>query len=102
MRCGQVGLLIAGLMLCAAARGAERVPDAPLGVPDDAAVARATKLIKQTFATEYGAAKTLPLQAALAQRLLKEAVDTKEDLAARYVLLCEARDLAARAAEAPI
>jgi hypothetical protein len=76
-------------------------PDAPFGVPGDEAVAKATKLIKETFARDYAAATTLPLRTALAQRLLKEALETRDDTPARYVLLCESRDLAARAADAP-
>src|SRR4051812_24277550 len=72
-----------------------------LGVPDDESVARATKLVKTTFAQEYAAAVNVDLRAALAKRLLKEALDTREDAVARYALLCEARELAARSADAP-
>jgi hypothetical protein len=76
-------------------------PTPPFGVPSDDALAVATALVKRTYATDYAAATTLPLRTLLAQRLLKEALDTKDDTPARYVLLCESRDLAARAADAP-
>jgi hypothetical protein len=95
---------VVAVILCAGmALGAEKVSEkreGPFGVPDDDAVAKATRLIKQTFAAEYVSATTLPQRAALAQRLLKEAIDTRDDLPARYALLCEARDLAAKAADA--
>jgi hypothetical protein len=108
MRRRQLGLWLFTLVVlsaCAAGGfGAEKLDDAhpaaPFGVPDDEACARALKLVKQTFAGDYAAAQTLPLRAALAQRLLREAVETRDDKAARYVLLCEARDLAAKGADA--
>jgi hypothetical protein len=71
----------------------------PYGVPDEEAVAKETKLIRQVFAKEYDGARTLPDRAALARRLLKEAVETQQDTPARYALLCEARDLAAKSAD---
>src|SRR4051794_39660214 len=80
------------LLAVAPAVTARAAEDFAGGVPDAEAVTRATRLIKQTFATEYGSATTFAGRAALAQRLLKEAVDTKDESAARYVLLCEARD----------
>jgi hypothetical protein len=72
----------------------------PFGAPDEGAVARSMKLIRQTFEREYAGATSVAARAALAQRLLKEAVETKEDKPTRYALLCEARDLAAKGADA--
>jgi hypothetical protein len=100
MRLRQLGTWVVILLLTSILLAADK-PSPPFGVPNDDAIAKATKLIKQTFAQEYGAAATLPQRAALAQRLLKEAIDTRDDTPARYVLLCEARDLAAKAADAP-
>jgi hypothetical protein len=71
-----------------------------LGVPDEESVARATKLIRTTFAQEYAAAVNLDLRAALARRLLKEAMETRDDAVARYALLCETREMAAKSADA--
>src|SRR5258706_2576492 len=100
MRGRQLGSWLITLFLPAFLIAADK-PVGPYGVPDDDAIAKATKLIKQTFAHEYVAATTLPQRATLARRLLKEAVDTHEDTPARYALLCEARDLAAKSADAP-
>jgi hypothetical protein len=72
----------------------------PFGVPDERACAEALKLVRQTFSSDYATAQTLPTRSALAQRLLREAVETKDDKPARYVLLCEARDLAAKGGDA--
>ncbi|HEY7115897.1 MAG TPA: hypothetical protein VH475_04895, partial [Tepidisphaeraceae bacterium] len=102
MRLRQLGTcLITLLILCRALHAADTKADAPFGVPSDDAIAKATKLVRQTFATEYAAATNLTQRAALARRLLKEALDTKDDVPARYVLLCECRDLAATSADAP-
>jgi hypothetical protein len=95
-----VGMWLVTLLLPSILIAAD-VERAPFGVPDDQAAAKATKLIKQVFAQEYGAATTLPKRAELARRLLKEAIDTRDDTPARYALLCEARDLGAKAADAP-
>lgn len=100
MRYGQLGLL---MILAVTSRGApaEPVQAPPYGVPSEEAIASATRLVKETFRAEYAAAVSLPQRAALAQRLLKEAKETQGEAAARYVLLCEARDLGAKAADAP-
>ena len=106
MSVGKTGLFALLVLLAASSVNAATTrpttrPDAAYGVPADDAIAAATKLIKQIYAKDYAAATTLPLRTALAQRLLKEALETKDDTPARYVLLCESRDLAARAADAP-
>jgi hypothetical protein len=99
MRGRQLGSWLLTLLLPVFLIAADK-PVGRFGVPDEDAVAQATKLIKQTFAQEYAGATTPPLRATLAKRLLKEAVDTREDTPARYALLCEARDLAAKSADA--
>src|SRR5207244_9680278 len=63
-------------------------------IPDEDAVKQAEKAVREQFKKEY--AKKLPADSvALAEKLLQLAIDTKDDMTARYVLLCEARDLAA-------
>jgi len=80
----------------------------PFGVPDDAALARAAKTIKATFDLEYRQASAnatadgLAKRDSLANRLYKEAQETRDDPAARYVLLTETRDWAAKAGNAPL
>ena len=98
MREKRAGIWLAALLLPSLVLGAE-VSRGPYGVPDEESVAKETKLIKQVFAKEYTSARTLPDRAALARRLLKEAVETSQDTPARYALLCEARDLAAKSAD---
>ena len=109
MRRCQLGLCFTALFLsalcfaadCPADKTADVRAVAPFGVPDEEAIAKAARLIKQTFAQEYYSATTLPQRSALAQRLLKEALDTADDSPVRYVLLCESRDLAAKSADGP-
>ena len=94
-----------GLMLLMTLLGpAPRAPadDQPFGVPDENSVSAALALVKKTYATEYAAARTPAQRAALASRFLKEAAQTRDNPAARYVLLCEARDLSSRAGEADV
>jgi len=102
MRPRQSGFRLAALLLALLSIAADH-PKSPssFGVPDDDAIAKATRLIKQTFAQEYFSATTLPQRSALAQRLLKEAKDTTDNPSVRYVLLTESRDLAAKSADAP-
>jgi hypothetical protein len=99
----QLGYLVPLLLTLVAAttKPTTQPTETSFGVPSDDAIATATALIKKTFAQDYAAAPTLPHRATHAQRLLKEALDTRDDTPARYVLLCESRDLAARAADAP-
>jgi PA14 domain len=96
---------VMGLVLficCAAALPRAAAEENSLGVPDSEAIARATALIKKTFAEEYAAARTPIQRAALASRFLKEAVQTRDNPPARYVLLCEARDLASKSGDAKV
>jgi hypothetical protein len=71
------------------------VEEKQLPVPMDAALAAAEKTIKDLFKDDY--AKTKPAdRLALAQKLLEQARETRDDPAARYVLFREAIDLAAQ------
>src|SRR5262245_22729283 len=75
--------------------------DEKTAVPATGDVAKAEKLIKDIFKVEY--AKTKPSDRFdLAAKLLEQAADTKDDKAACYVLLREAREVAARAGEATL
>lgn len=68
-------------------------------VPDAAAQKESLKLIRDIFKDEYskrGAAD----QRTLALKLLQQSLDTKDDLVAKYVLLQEARGIAAEAGDA--
>jgi len=60
--------------------------------------ARAEALIRQVFRDEY--ARPSPAdRRALAQKLLRQGIETRDDTAARFVLLREARDLAAQSGD---
>jgi hypothetical protein len=69
-----------------------------LVVPEEGELAAAEKEIKAIFVTVDPKRKP-PETQALAARLLQAARDTKDQPAARYVLLREARDLAAKAGD---
>jgi hypothetical protein len=72
--------------------------DEPLPQPDAAAQAKAEKLIKGLFREDYLRSRLVD-RLALAQKLWDQAVDTKDDPVARFVLLREARDVAAKAGD---
>jgi hypothetical protein len=74
--------------------GAGKIP-----VPDQASQEKAEKTIKEVFKDEYTHRKPADLLA-LAAKLVQQAEESKDDPAARFVLLREARDLAARAGDA--
>lgn len=67
-------------------------------VPDQAKQAESENLIEDLFKTDY-AKPAAADKLALAQKLLQQATETKDDPAARFVLLREARDLAALAGD---
>jgi WD40 repeat protein/serine/threonine protein kinase len=73
---------------------------ARLPVPDEAKQAEAEKLIKELFKEDYAKRRAAD-RLALAAKLLQKAVETRDDPAARYVLLRETRDLAATAGDVP-
>jgi hypothetical protein len=86
----RTGLLLM-LMLALPLQAAEK-----LSVPDAAAQAKAEAQVRDIFKAEF--MRTTPDERlAFAKKLLKEADETKDNPAARYVLLRDARDLAAQA-----
>ncbi|MHC4608584.1 MAG: hypothetical protein ACYTAF_16860, partial [Planctomycetota bacterium] len=68
--------------------------DNRLPVPDEAAQKKAEETIREVFAEQY-AKKDKDARVALAGTLIGKANETKDDNAARYVMLREARDVAA-------
>jgi uncharacterized protein (TIGR03067 family) len=65
--------------------------------PSAKELAEATKLVKDLYKQDYAEAQDNPAaRVKLAATLLKQAKDTKDEPAARFVLLREARDLAAQ------
>ena len=65
-------------------------------VPANAAVVEAEKLVREVFRADY-ARRSPADRTALAEKLIRNAAETRDDPVARYVLLSEARDLAAAA-----
>jgi hypothetical protein len=66
--------------------------------PSPSELAKAQKLVQELLGDEI--AKTKPAgRAALAAKLLKQADESKDDMAGRYVLLRAARDMAAKAGD---
>jgi WD40 repeat protein len=73
-----------------------------LPVPDAAAQARAEALVKRILGEEYArAAKDPAARSKLVRLLWEQGKETRDDGALRFVLLREARDQAARCADAP-
>lgn len=68
-------------------------------VPDTATQKEVENLIRDVFRDDY-AGKSPDARAALAKKLLREGIGTQDDAPTRYVLLREARDIAARAGDA--
>ena len=67
-------------------------------VPDEAALKKAEGTIRGVFEADY-ARKEAKARAAFARKLLQTGLETKNDLAARYVLLREAATVAAAAGD---
>lgn len=67
-------------------------------VPSTESQTQALKLIREVFKADYAKMGAADKQA-LAEKLLKQSADPKNDPATRYALLREARDLAAKAAD---
>jgi hypothetical protein len=68
-------------------------------VPDKEAQAKVLKVIKDLYKVDYAKRKPREILE-LAAKLIQEAAETKDDPTARFVLLREARDLAAQAGSA--
>jgi hypothetical protein len=85
-----------------AAALAAQPPAGKLPVPDAPAQARAEALVKRILGEEYAlAAKDAAARGKLVRLLWEQGKETRDDDALRFVLLREARDLAARCADAP-
>jgi hypothetical protein len=69
--------------------------DSRPAVPTKAELVDAEKLIKGLYKADFAKTKAAE-RAAFAAKLLEQAVDTRDDLKAKYVLLHDARDLAAK------
>src|SRR5215467_8260231 len=72
------------------------VADDRIPVPSQADIQKVEALVKDLFKSDFAKTKSAD-RLALANKLFKEATDTKGDPAAQYVLLRESRDLAAKA-----
>ena len=93
----------AGPAPAAAPAAAPPVPATPaparrLEAPDPAALKDAEKTIREVYKAEY-ARKNPADQLALAQKMLQQARETADDPKSRFVLLREARELAAQAGD---
>jgi hypothetical protein len=86
--------ILAGALLRA---GPGRTP-----VPEPAAQDKARKLVREVFEEDFKNAQEPAARVKLAAELLQQGRDTKDDLALRYVLLVEGRDLAARGGDAAL
>lgn len=72
--------------------------DEKLPLPNAESLKEAEKLVRDVFKDDY--AKKAPAdRRALAQKLLKQAAESRDDATARYVLLREAQDLASQAGD---
>jgi hypothetical protein len=94
-------LLVAAALITALAALLPTAPGADdrAPVPEKAAITKAEAVVKDVFKAEYAKTKAADRKE-FAAKLLEQAGETKDDLAARYVLLRDARDLAARAGDA--
>ncbi|MCI0376099.1 MAG: WD40 repeat domain-containing protein [Gemmataceae bacterium] len=80
---------------------AGKLPGEKVAVPAEEGVKESEKEIRKQFAKEYALAKkSFPDRAALAERLHELSLETKDNLTKRYVLLSEARELAAQGGKA--
>ncbi len=89
------------LVLVIVSNAVAEEPQKKSAVPDGTAQAAAQKLIHEVHAADL--AKHAPADmAATANSLLREALDTKDDVAARFVMLDTARSLGVRAGDVTI
>ncbi|MCI0464724.1 MAG: WD40 repeat domain-containing protein [Gemmataceae bacterium] len=88
-------VLVGGAALTGAQPPAPRSP-----VPDSAAQARAEQTIRRVLADDFARATDPAARGKLIHTLLTQGRETRDDPALRFVLLRQARDLAARAGDA--
>lgn len=67
--------------------------------PEPAAAEAALKKVREVFKQQYASAQTTADKQALGQALLRQAVETHDDPAVRYALLCEAQAAALAAGD---
>ena len=72
--------------------------DSRSAVPNKSDLVESERIVKSIFKADYAKTKAAD-RAALAAKLLEQAADSKDDLKAKYVLLREARDVAAKAGD---
>jgi formylglycine-generating enzyme required for sulfatase activity len=77
---------------------AKLVSDARLPVPAVEAQQQAARLVREVYKDDYAQAKLAEAKSSLAEKLLNESQQSRDDAAAHYVMLREARDLAVDAA----
>lgn len=75
-------------------------PSLVMEIPSDAEITRATKLVRQTLSEDYQAGATTLRRKAAARDLLEQGINTRDDAAARYVLLTDAAEMAAGVGDA--
>ncbi len=71
-------------------------------VPGNAALAKASKEVFEIYQAEYDAARSAAQKVLLAKKFLEQSAETRNDPAARYVLIKTARDLASQAGDAVV
>ena len=89
-------LALLTVSLCGTSRADDRTP-----APSTEDAAKAEKLIKELFKADYAKVRT-PDRVALAAKLLQQAGETTDDAASRFVLIREARDIAAKAGDSEL
>ncbi|MCI0377324.1 MAG: hypothetical protein L0215_06950, partial [Gemmataceae bacterium] len=94
---GLCAFLLSGLALCQIPAEGKKHP-----LPDKAAQAKSLELVRDIFKDDYAAATTAEAKAKLAQNLLQQGKESRDDLSNRFVLYQEARALAAKAGDATL
>jgi hypothetical protein len=95
-----MGILVAGTLLAGAAGTLLRAGGTGrAAVPAQGARDRAAALVAEVFKQDLESADDADALTRLANTLLQQAKDVKDDAALRYVLLANARDLAAKAGD---
>jgi hypothetical protein len=69
-------------------------------VPEPREIERGIKFVRDTFAEDYKNATTTTKKKEIARELLRQGMETRDNAAARYVLLTDAIDMAAMVGEA--
>lgn len=91
-----LALAVASLLPC----GPRLAADDRKAIPTDAEVMAKIAAVREAYKADYAKARTTTEKAALAAKILQQARETKDDPAGRYAMLLEARDLAAKGADA--